>query len=223
MILSDAVAREIAGHLLDIEAVRLRPESPFTWASGWRSPIYCDNRLTLSHSAIRDRIKGILSQAIAQAYPQAGAVAGVATAGIAHGVLAADALSLPFAYVRASAKGHGMGNRIEGELKPGTKVVVIEDLISTGGSSLSAVEALREADLEVVGLLALFTYGFERAQKAFEQAQCPVHTLSDYATLIDLAMTRGLVAERDRASLEQWRNAPEAWPLAEKAGSKAHR
>src|SRR5690606_8452199 len=171
-------AKLFAEKLLQIKALAINLQEPYTWASGWKSPIYCDNRKTLSWPSVRDYVKTELGSLIFSSFPEADALAGVATAGIVYGALAADLLKLPFAYVRSQAKGHGLGNQIEGELRPGSQVVVIEDLISTGKSSLAAVNALRAAGMEVIGVCALFTYSFPQAEKAFEQAQVPWHTLS---------------------------------------------
>ncbi len=209
-----ATARRIAGLLLDQGAVRLRPQAPFTWASGWKSPIYCDNRLLLSNPAARKAVAGGLVDGFRAAFGEATAdctVAGVATAGIAHGLLVAEALDLPFAYVRAKAKGHGMGNQIEGRLPEGKPVLVVEDLVSTGGSSLAAVQALRDAGAEVLGMGAIFTYGFPQALDAFRQAECPWFTLSDYHHLIAEALERGTVKSEDQALLNAWREDPAAW------------
>ena len=173
-------ARKIATYLLETQAVKLSPEKPFQWSSGWLSPIYCDNRITLSDPTARTFIKKALAKVIQKQFPEATAVAGVATAGIPQGVLVADTLQLPFAYVRPKPKEHGMGNQIEGRIAPGQKVVVIEDLISTGGSSLKSVEALRAAGVEVVGMVAIFTYGFQIADANFENSCVPLVTLREY-------------------------------------------
>jgi orotate phosphoribosyltransferase len=211
MLLDESVAKEFSAKLIQIGAIQLRPEAPFTWASGWHSPIYCDNRLTLSYPAIRSFIATQLAALCRKHYPETTCIAGVATAGIAHGLLLAEALSLPFIYVRADAKQHGRQNKIEGQLKADDKVLVIEDLISTGGSSLKAVEAVREQGIEVVGLLALFTYGFTQADKAFEQAQCAYHTLTNYSTTITYAIEQGILQADQQTVLEQWRQHPETW------------
>lgn len=204
-------ALRIAESLVQIKAIKLNPATPFTWASGWKSPIYCDNRLILSDPPTRLQVKEALAALVERLYPEADIVAGVATGAIAHGVLVADLLRKPFIYVRSAPKGHGLANQIEGAYRPGQKVVVIEDLISTGGSSLSAVEALRDAGCEVLGLVALFTYGFEQARAAFEQARVPLHTLSNYDTLIDLAVRQGYISEADIATLKAWREDPAGW------------
>ncbi len=204
------VPAEVAGRLLQIKAIKLSPQNPFTWASGLRSPIYCDNRLILSHPEIRTFVIQSFETS-SFAFQPFDAVAGVATAGIAHGVLLADRLNLPFAYVRDKAKGHGRQNQIEGELKPGSRVLVIEDLISTGGSSLAAVEALRSAGLMVTGALAVFTYGFDQAAAAFERANCPLETLSNYDALIEQANFQGYIAPSELETLKLWRLDPEGW------------
>ena len=209
--MSDNTAQTIAKGLLTAGAVKILPDKPFTWASGWKSPIYCDNRLTLSYPKLRTEITEALVVAAKAQFPQATAVAGVATAGIPQGALLADRLELPFLYVRSSAKAHGMGNKIEGRAEAGAKIIVVEDLISTGGSSLKAVEALREAGCEVLGLLAIFTYGFAQAEQAFAEANVPFATLSNYSTLLQVAQQQGLVQQEQLASLEQWRQEPEVW------------
>ncbi|MDL2320608.1 orotate phosphoribosyltransferase, partial [Alistipes sp. OttesenSCG-928-B03] len=180
--------REIAQSLLQIKAIKLSPANFFTWASGWHSPIYCDNRTTLSFPAVRDQIRDGFAAMVREKYPQAEVIAGVATGAIAHGVLVAEALGLPFIYVRSSPKAHGLTNQVEGYFEKGAKVVVIEDLVSTGGSSLSAVEALRDAGCDVLGMLAIFTYGFPTAAENFERAGVTLDTLSDYETMIPLAI-----------------------------------
>jgi orotate phosphoribosyltransferase len=209
--MSETTAIAIAKGLLAAGAVKVQPDNPFTWASGWKSPIYCDNRLTLSYPKLRTEITEALVAAAKAQFSQATAVAGVATAGIPQGALLADRLQLPFLYVRSSAKAHGMGNKIEGKAEAGAKVIVVEDLISTGGSSLKAVEALREAGCEVLGLLAIFTYGFPQAKQAFAEANVPFATLSNYSTLLEVAQQQGLVQQEQLASLEQWRQEPEVW------------
>lgn len=202
---------QFSAKLLQIEAIQLRPESPFTWASGWRSPIYCDNRLTLSYPGIRTLISKGLAELCQHHYPNAGCVAGVATAGIPHGLLLAEALNLPFVYVRADAKKHGKQNKIEGRIPEGVEVVIVEDLISTGGSSLRAVDALRDAGANVIGLLALFTYGFDVAIKAFNNSSVPFYTLTDYNQTIETAIAEGKIREDQRGLLNQWRQDPENW------------
>ncbi|MDE6483307.1 MAG: orotate phosphoribosyltransferase [Rikenellaceae bacterium] len=203
--------REIATSLLEIEAVKLSPDKPFTWASGWHSPIYCDNRKTLSYPKVRKQIYKNFAKIIAELYPEADIVAGVATGAIAHGVLAAEEMGKPFIYVRSAAKDHGLANQIEGAYRPGDKVVVVEDLVSTGGSSLKAVEALRDAGCEVLGMVAIFTYGFPEAAKRFEATGCKLDTLSDYAALIEAAVERGYVSDGEMDTLKEWRTSPDTW------------
>lgn len=205
------VAENVALHLLKIKAIKLEPAHPFTWASGWKSPIYCDNRKTLSYPEVRDYIKEQFAAVIREKYPQAEVIAGVATGAIAQGVLVAQELGLPFIYIRSSAKSHGLENLIEGEYKAGQKVVVIEDLISTGGSSLQAVEALRKAGCDVLGMVAIFTYGFQKAVENFEVTQCELSTLSNYNAMIDLALKTGYIQEGDVEKLKEWRKSPETY------------
>ncbi|KPM47479.1 orotate phosphoribosyltransferase [Jiulongibacter sediminis] len=204
-------ARKIATILLKTEAVKLSPANPFTWSSGWKSPIYCDNRITLSDVEGRTFIKKALAKAIKKNFPEVQLVAGVATAGIAQGALVADYLKVPFAYVRPKPKEHGMGNQIEGRIEKGQKVVVLEDLISTGGSSLKAVDALRAQGIEVIGMIAIMTYGFKVADTNFEEAGVPLVTLSNYSFLIDEAKKQNYVKEEDIDSLKKWRRSPEKW------------
>lgn len=185
----------IAKDLLDIQAVFLRPNEPFTWASGIKSPIYCDNRLTLSYPNVRKDVETGLAKLVKESFPEADCLMGTATAGIAHAALVADILELPMGYVRGGAKSHGRNNRIEGKVEPGMKVVVVEDLISTGGSSLECVEALREAGCEVIGLIAIFTYGLPKATVNFEGADCKFATLTDYDTLIQVAKENNYIKE----------------------------
>ncbi|MTI30186.1 orotate phosphoribosyltransferase [Xanthovirga aplysinae] len=206
-----AVSREVAALLLDIQAIQLNPESPFTWSSGWKSPIYCDNRLSLSYPNVRTFIKQALAKEIQEKYPEVEAIAGVATAGIPQGALVAEELGLPFIYVRSKPKGHGMQNMIEGKVTKGQKVVVIEDLVSTGGSSLKAVEALRSADFEVVGMGAIFTYGFSLADDNFKQAQIPLFTLSNYSIMLEVALEKEYISREALESLEEWRKNPSEW------------
>lgn len=204
------VPTEIAKKLLQIKAIKLSPQKPFTWASGMQSPIYCDNRIALSFPEVRNYIiDAFVSNS--QAYEGVTAIAGVATAGIAHGALLADRLSLPFAYVRSKAKAHGRQNLIEGQLEKGAKVLVVEDLISTGGSSLQAVNALREYGVEVLGTLAIFTYGFAKATDAFAQAACPLTTLTNYGILIEQALEDQYISENELELLKKWREAPQSW------------
>ncbi|RYZ99814.1 MAG: orotate phosphoribosyltransferase [Sphingobacteriaceae bacterium] len=202
---------QVAEFLLQIKAIKLQPNNPFTWASGWKSPIYCDNRISLSHPSIRTYIRQKLSKAIQEEFGAVGCIAGVATAGIPQGALVAQELGLPFVYVRAKAKEHGRGNLIEGEVLTGKRVVVIEDLISTGKSSLQAVEALREADYDVAGLAAIFTYGFDVATENFKQAKCPFITLSNYNTLLKYAEENQYILPADVEVLKKWREDPETW------------
>jgi orotate phosphoribosyltransferase len=202
---------KVAEFLLQIKAIKLQPNHPFTWASGWKSPIYCDNRITLSHPAVRTYIRQKLVALIQEEYGNVDVIAGVATAGIPQGVLVAQELGLPFIYVRAKAKEHGTGSLIEGEIVEGQRVVVIEDLISTGKSSLQAVDALREAGLSVAGLAAIFTYGFKQAEENFATAKCRFSTLSDYTTLINYAAEHSYILKNDIDVLSQWRENPAAW------------
>lgn len=211
MILNKDKALKIADFLLEIKAVKLQPNDPFTWASGWNSPIYCDNRKTLSYPKIRTAIRQTFAEQIEEKYPNVEAIAGVATGGIAIGALIAEQMGLPFIYVRSSAKGHGLGNQIEGAYQEGQRVVVIEDLISTGGSSLQAVEALRAANIQVLGLAAIFTYGFDTAVENFAKANCEFFTLSDYDHLIVQAQNTNYVSENDVSSLQEWKVNPQNW------------
>ena len=200
-----------AAKLLNVKAIKLQPTNPFTWASGWKSPFYCDNRKTLSFPDLRTFVKVELTRTILENFPEAEAVAGVATGAIAQGALVADALGLPFAYVRSKAKDHGMANLIEGELQPGTKVVVVEDLISTGGSSLKAVEALRAAGYEVVGMVASYTYGFPVAEQAFADADVKLITLTNYEAVVAEALRTGYIADDQVPMLHEWRKDPANW------------
>ena len=204
-------AHQVASFLLETEAVKLSPEKPFKWSSGWNSPIYCDNRVTLSFPHIRSFIKQQLAELIKKHFPSAEAIAGVATAGIAQGALVADLLEMPFLYVRPEPKKHGMGNQIEGKLLPGQKVVLVEDLISTGGSSLKSAEAVRAAGGEVVGMVAIFTYGFPLADENFQRAGITLHCLSNYSALTEAAVTNGYIQESAMAALAEWRKSPETW------------
>lgn len=205
--------RLLAEKLLKISAIKLQPELPFTWASGWSSPIYTDNRLTLSYPEIRTMIKIELTRLIIENLPMPDAIAGVATGAIAQGALVADELSLPYAYVRSTPKDHGLENLIEGNLKPGQKVVVIEDLISTGSSSLKAVEAIRAAGCEVVGMVAIFTYGFPVAVESFKKAGVELYTLSNYTAMLEAALEVGYIKPEDLETLQEWRHDPANWPL----------
>ncbi|MBK7818604.1 MAG: orotate phosphoribosyltransferase [Sphingobacteriaceae bacterium] len=206
----DETSYKVAEFLLQIKAIKLQPENPFTWASGWKSPIYCDNRKTLSYPAIRTYIRQEFERH-PRDYAKPDVIAGVATGGIAQGALIAQEMGLPFVYVRSEAKKHGMTNLIEGDLQKGQRVVVIEDLISTGGSSLKAVEAIREAGCVVRGMAAIFTYGFDVAEKAFQKADCKVITLTNYNTLINVALDKGYINEKDIESLTAWRSGPDTW------------
>jgi len=206
-------AKKIAEYLLQIKAIKLQPSNPFTWASGWKSPIYCDNRKTLSFPEVRSFIRDSFAEIVKLHYPDAELIAGVATGAIAHGVLVAENLGLPFIYVRSEAKEHGLGNQIEGYFEKGQKVVVIEDLISTGGSSLGAVKALREAGCDLLGMAAIFTYEFKKAEDGFASAKCELHTLSNYTALISVAVGSGYVSEQDVETLKKWRLDPSSWGL----------
>lgn len=212
-ILNPELAAKIADNLLRIEAVKLRPESPFTWASGWRSPIYCDNRKTLSFPDVRRQIARGLADIVRDRYPKATIIAGVATGAIAQGILVAELLDLPFVYVRPEPKKHGMGNQVEGFLPENSKVAVIEDLISTGGSSLKAVDALRGEGAEVLGMAAIFTYGFPLADEAFKKADCKIVTLSNYDHLLPRAKAVGQVTEQQLDTLREWRRSPSTWGI----------
>jgi orotate phosphoribosyltransferase len=207
----EKIAEVVASQLLQIKAIKLQPSNPFTWASGWISPIYCDNRKALSHVEARTYIKDVFAQTVAKLYPNADVIAGVATGAIAQGALIADALQKPFVYIRSTPKGHGLENLIEGDLRPGQKVVIIEDLISTGGSSLKAVEAVRNSGCEVLGMVAIFTYGFQTAEDNFKKANVKLDTLSNYDTLIDVASKTGYVTTGDVAALSNWRKDPANW------------
>jgi len=200
-----------AEKLLQIKAIKLQPANYFTWASGWFSPIYCDNRKTLSFPDVRKYIRDSFVKQIKEKYPETEVIAGVATGAIAIGVLVAEAIDLPFIYIRSSSKGHGLQNQIEGYYEKNQKVVVIEDLVSTGGSSLKAVEALRNAEMNVLGMLAIFTYGFKVAEDNFEKAGVELTTLSDYHTLIDLAAEKNYIKDSDKQTLSEWRQAPDKW------------
>ena len=211
MILNNDKALKVAEFLLQIKAVKLQPNNPFKWASGWNSPIYCDNRITLSYPAIRTFIRQTYTDAVLESFGKPDVIAGVATGGIALGALVAQELGLPFIYIRSSAKGHGMGNLIEGHFEKGQKVVVIEDLISTGGSSIKAVEALKDAEMDVKGLVAIFTYGFSVADENFKKANCPYVTLTNYDFLIEEALRKDYISMNDMTSLREWKEHPESW------------
>lgn len=205
------IKNQFAKMLMDIEAIKFQPNDPFTWASGWKSPIYTDNRKTLSFPRVRSFVKLELCHTIQEQFPEAEAVAGVATGAIAQGALVAEELGLPYAYVRPKPKDHGMGNQVEGQLPKGAKVVVVEDLISTGGSSLKAVEALRQYGVEVVGMVASFTYGFPVAEEAFKEAGVKLFTLSNYNAVVEEAAETGYIKEDEKAVLAEWRKSPETW------------
>ncbi|RKD14318.1 orotate phosphoribosyltransferase [Pelobium manganitolerans] len=205
------IEQKIAEFLLQIKAIKLQPNNPFTWASGWKSPIYCDNRITLSHPSIRTYIRQKLSELIQEEFGACSVVAGVATAGIPQGALVAQDLGLPFIYVRAKAKEHGTQSLIEGEINPGQRVVVVEDLISTGKSSLQAVAALRDAGYEVAGLVAIFSYGFDVAAENFAEAKCRYATLSNYSALIEYAAEHNFIQKNDIQLLGDWRKNPSEW------------
>lgn len=206
-----SVEKIFAKKLLDVCAIKLQPEQPFTWASGWKSPFYCDNRRTLSYPDLRSFVKLELSRLVMELYPEAEAIAGVATGAIAQGALVADELGLPFSYVRSKAKDHGMQNLIEGHIEKGARVVVVEDLISTGGSSLKAVEALRAHGCEVLGMVAAYTYGFDVARKAFEDAQVTLTTLTNYEAVVETALQTGYIERKHVEMLNEWRSNPSEW------------
>ena len=207
----DNMKKAFAAKLLDVKAIKLQPNAPFTWASGWKSPFYCDNRKVLSFPELRTYVKLELTHAVLEYFSNAEVVAGVATGAIAQGALVADALGLPFVYVRSKAKDHGMGNLIEGELSKGAKVVVVEDLISTGGSSLKAVEAIRQAGAEVIGMVASYTYGFPVAEKAFADASVKLVTLTDYDHVVEEALETNYISDADIELLHEWRKDPANW------------
>lgn len=200
-----------AEKLLHVKAIKLQPENPFTWASGWKSPFYCDNRKTLAFPSLRTFVKLELSRIVAEKYPEVEAIAGVATGAIAQGALVADTLGLPFAYVRSKAKDHGMANLIEGDLHENQKVVVVEDLISTGGSSLKAVEALRQHGCQVIGMVASYTYGFSIAEEAFKKANVTLTTLTNYEAVVQVALKTGYIKSEHVELLHQWRENPAEW------------
>ncbi|UYQ94259.1 orotate phosphoribosyltransferase [Chitinophaga horti] len=203
--------KQVAEKLLQVQAVKLSPSEPFTWASGWKSPIYCDNRKILSYPYVRDYIKSEMSNIVFDVFPEADVIAGVATAGIPHGAMVADQLKLPFIYVRSKPKEHGMGRQIEGVLEAGQRVVVIEDLISTGKSSLEAVQAIRAEGGNVIGMVSIFNYGFDIAVKAMEEAGVSYRSMSNYNALIELAVEKGLVSEAEQETLNSWRTSPSTW------------
>lgn len=206
-----SLEKSVAEKLLKIKAVKLQPNNPFIWASGWNSPIYCDNRKTLSYPQIRSYIKIELARLILEMYPEVEVIAGVATGAIAQGALVADALGLPFVYIRPTPKDHGLENMIEGDLRPKQKVVVIEDLISTGGSSLKAVEAIRNDGSEVLGMVAIFTYGFPVADQKFKKAKVKLTTLCNYDAVLQEALATNYISEDDMGTLQEWRQNPSTW------------
>ena len=212
MIIDQQFARELAGDLLDINAVLLRPDNPFVWSSGWNSPIYCDNRLTIVYPEIRKKISEKLAEIVTEHVGRVDVITGTATAGIPHAAWVADRLNKPMSYVRARAKAYGMGNQIEGRVRKGESTVVIEDLISTGTSAMSVVEALQFIGANVKGLLTIFTYGFDVSNQAIADHDIPFYTLTDYATLVDVALEKGTIRESDVAFLNQWRKHPDTWP-----------
>lgn len=207
----DKLKKNFASKLLKIKAIKLQPNNPFTWASGWKSPFYCDNRKTLSYPDLRNYVKFEIVHTILEEFPEVEAIAGVATGAIPQGALVADVLHLPFVYVRSKPKDHGLENLIEGELRPGMKVVVIEDLISTGGSSLKAVEAIRKNACEVIGMVASYTYGFPVAKKAFKEAGVKLVTLTDYEHVVAEALETGYIADDEVELLHEWRKDPANW------------
>lgn len=207
----DTTATRLASSMLEIGAVLLSPDKPFTWASGWRSPIYTDSRRILSFPALRSWVADRLAERVAGLYPGAETVAGVATGAISHGVLVAERLGKPFIYVRSKPKDHGTGARVEGLLVPGTRVVVVEDMVSTGKSSLEAVDALREAGAEVLGMVALFTYGFDLAAERFSAAGVHLDTLSSYQAILEAGLSSGTLKEQDTETLREWRRSPSTW------------
>lgn len=211
MLLTEEAARKLAGYLLDIGAVQWRPQEPFRWASGWLSPIYTDNRLTLSYPQVRSFIKEVLREGVHRLGWRPAAVAGVATGGIAHGALLADAMNLPFLYVRSSPKEHGLGNQVEGRLESGAQVLVVEDLVSTGQSSLRAVEALRAGGAQVPYMLAIFDYDFPETRKAFASHDVLLYSICNYDVCMEVAAERGILKANDMAILRMWRESPATW------------
>lgn len=212
MIFDTSFARELAAHLLEINAVVLKPNDPFTWSSGWKSPIYCDNRLTLRYPEIRNKIENEFTRIIQENFSEIDVVTGTATAGIPHAAWIAANLNKPMAYVRAKAKAYGMGNQIEGGVKKGEHTVIIEDLVSTGGSAISVVEALEFVGAHVDAVLSIFTYDFEKASKRFEEAGIPLYSLTDYKTLVNVAVEKGTIDGDDLELLSSWREHPDIWP-----------
>ncbi|MBQ51127.1 MAG: orotate phosphoribosyltransferase [Leeuwenhoekiella sp.] len=214
MILKKETAKKTAELLLQINAIKLQPQNPFTWASGWKSPIYCDNRITLSYPQIRNYLRENIANQIEQLYGKPDVIAGVATGAIGIGMLVADFLNLPFIYIRPEAKKHGRQNQIEGKLEPGQSVVVVEDLISTGKSSLMAVDALKAAEANVKGMLAIFTYGFDISKNNFEEYGIDLYTLSDYDHLLEQASDTQYISEKEHLTLQTWRLSPDTWQAA---------
>lgn len=212
MILDTSFARELAAHLLEINAVVLKPNDPFTWTSGWNSPIYCDNRLTLRYPEIRNKIENEFTRIIKEKFSDIDVVTGTATAGIPHAAWVAANLNKPMAYVRAKAKAHGMGNQIEGGVRKGEHTVVIEDLVSTGGSAISVVEALKFVGANVDAVLSIFTYDFDKASDRFKEAGVPLYSLTDYKTLVNVAVEKGMIDGDDLDLLSSWREHPDIWP-----------
>jgi orotate phosphoribosyltransferase len=212
MIIEESFAGELALDLLNINAVVLRPNNPFTWSSGWHAPIYCDNRLTLRYPQIRKKIAQHFVDFIDHKYAETDIITGTATAGIPHAAFVAEALDKPMGYVRAKAKAYGLGNQIEGGIQKGESTIIIEDLISTGGSALSVVEALRLVDIDIHCVLSIFTYGFDKSAQQFEEADIPLYTLTDYTTLIEVAQDNDYVNEQDLETLAAWRKQPDTWP-----------
>jgi len=206
-----SISEQVASYLLEIEAIKISLKEPFTWASGWKSPIYCDNRISLSYPDIRTFIKKALANIILDKYEKTEAIAGVATAGIPQGALVANNLDLPFLYVRSKPKGHGLTNQIEGRIITGQKIVVIEDLVSTGGSSMKAVEALRRVKMDVLGMVSIFTYGFKQSYDLFKKGNISFYSLSDYNTLLDVAMDGGYIKPEELSKLKAWRVNPVSW------------
>lgn len=212
MIFDKTFAKELASKLLEINAVILRPKKPFTWASGWNSPIYCDNRLTLRYPPIRKEISKAFVNILEKEFPEVEVITGTATAGIPHAAWVAENLDRPLAYVRASAKSYGLGNQIEGGVDKGQSTVVIEDLISTGGSAMSVINALKFIGADVKGVLTIFTYGFDKANEKFDEAGVPLYALTDYSTLIEVAVQKKYIKDEDLELLNRWRANPERWP-----------
>ena len=212
MIIDTAFARELAAHLLEINAVILRPNEPFTWASGWNSPIYCDNRLTLQYPELRKKIATKFAEIISEEFPDTEVITGTATAGIPHAAWVADMLNKPMAYVRAKAKAYGMGNQIEGGVAKGQPTVIIEDLVSTGGSAISVINALQFVGADVQAIISIFNYGFDKSVENFEKVNVPVYNLTDYSTLVDVAVEKGFVTSNDLEHLADWRDHPDTWP-----------